>query len=85
MTPTAGHLGVLDEGVRLFPRDRELVYADAALKLRAGLGAEAASLINLGLRLAPTGEMRDKFEALKSALPLPATVPPAVTTPVAGK
>ena len=71
LTPTAAHLGVLDEGVKMFPRDAQLVYADAALKAKAGLVAEAGTLINLGLRVAATGEMREKFEKLKAGLPPP--------------
>ena len=75
VTPTAAHLAVLDEGVRLFPRNVSLVYRAASLKVRAGFAAEADSLITLGLRLAPDGETRAKFEKLKASLPAPAVVP----------
>lgn len=67
--PGADHLGVLDEGVRFFPRTAALVYATAAQKVRAGLVADARSLIDLGLRVATEAETRRKFETLKASLP----------------
>ena len=82
LTPTAAHLGVLDEGVRIFPRDAALVYAAAALKVRAGLLPEAGRLIELGLRVAPDGDTRAKFAALKASLPPPApAATPVVSAP----
>lgn len=69
--PTAAQLAALDEGVRLFPRHTALVYADASLKARSGLIAEAESLIRLGLRVATDADTRAKFEALKARLPAP--------------
>jgi len=84
ITPTAGHLGVLDEGIRVFPRDTGLVYTTAALKVRAGLIREADTLINLGLRVATDADTRAKFEKLRASLPpLPAAAP--AITPAAGK
>ena len=67
--PGADHLGVLDEGVRFFPRTAALVYATAAQKVRAGLVADARSLIDLGLRVATEAETRRKFETLQASLP----------------
>ena len=69
ITPGTDHLGVLDEGVRFFPRTTALVYATAAQKVRAGLVADARSLIDLGLRVATEAETRRKFETLKASLP----------------
>ncbi len=80
VTPGAPHLAVLDEGVRLFPRDTALIYQDATLKIRAGLGESAGALINLGQRVAPDSATRDKFEALKARLPAP-TPPSAPASP----
>lgn len=78
VTPTAAHLAVLDEGVRMFPRDASLVYQDASLKAKAGLVPEAGSLADLGLRVsAADAAMREKFDALKASLPKPATPAPA--------
>ncbi len=76
VAPTAAHLAVLDEGVRRFPRNATLVYQNAALKAKSGLAAEAAALVDLGLRVAPDATTRDKFEALKASLPKP-TAPAA--------
>ena len=81
VTPAAAHLAVLDEGVRLFPRRAALVYQDASLKMKAGLVTEASTLADLGLRVAPDAATRDKFEALKAALPKP-TAPAPATVPV---
>lgn len=72
IAPTAGHLAVLDEGVRLFPRDVALVYQAAELKSKIGLTGDATALVALGLRSAPNGPMRAKFEALRASLPSPA-------------
>jgi hypothetical protein len=69
ITPGTDHLGVLDEGVRFFPRTTALVYATAAQKVRAGLVADARSLIDLGLRVATEAETRRKFETLQASLP----------------
>jgi hypothetical protein len=75
VTPTAGNLAVLDEGVRLFPRDTALIFSTAALKARAGFGPEADTLITLGLRVAADGATRAKFENLKASLPPPGPTP----------
>ncbi|MEI6106232.1 MAG: hypothetical protein WCR49_04370 [Opitutae bacterium] len=77
-SPAPAHLAVLDEGVRLFPRDAALVYADAALQAKAGQFAAAGSLIRLGLRITTSDDMRAKFELLQAALPAP---PPAQPQP----
>ncbi len=70
ITPGADHLGVLDEGLRFFPRNSALVYATAVQKMRAGLVADTRSLIDLGLRIATEAETRRKFETLKASLPV---------------
>ena len=69
ITPGTDHLGVLDEGVRFFPRTTALVYATAVQKVRVGLVADARSLIALGLRVATEAETRRKFETLQASLP----------------
>jgi hypothetical protein len=69
ITPGADHLGVLDEGVRFYPRNTGLIYATAVQKVRAGLAADATLLINRGLRVASDADIRAKFEALKASLP----------------
>ncbi len=72
--PTRGHLAVLDEGVRLFPRRSELVYQTAALYAHNGLDAESADLVKLGLLVAPAGTDHDRFAQLAAQL---AAAPPA--------
>ncbi len=67
--PEPEHLGVLDEGVRLFPREAELVYRTAALKARIGLHAEAAALIAIGLQHTTDAGMRTRLVALQASLP----------------
>lgn len=67
--PTRGHLGVLDEGVRLFPRRSSLVYRAAELNFRHGYRDAAADLINIGWSGAVDETMRQKFEELRRQLP----------------
>ncbi len=69
VTPGADHLTVLNEGIRLFPRNTGLIYGTAVQKIRAGLGIEAAAIIDLGLRVTTEAAMRGKFEALRASLP----------------
>jgi hypothetical protein len=60
----AKHLGVLDEGVRRFPRDADLVQKTAELYLGIGDSKTAAALIQLGVRFAPDAATKARFEAL---------------------
>ncbi len=62
--PTRGHLAVLDEGVRLFPRRVELVYRAAELCAQNGFAPEAATLVQLGLQIAPDAATRERFARL---------------------
>ena len=64
--PTRADLTLLEEGVRMFPRDRELVLRTAALNLRLGHHDTARWLITLGLTLAPDAAARTRFEALQA-------------------
>lgn len=67
--PTRGHLGVLDEGVRLFPRRSSLVHRAAELNLRNGYHVHAAELVEVGLNGAIDETMRTKFEQLQQQVP----------------
>jgi hypothetical protein len=67
-TPTRGHLAVIDEGVRLFPRQTELVVRGAELNLRHGFLQHAAAFIDLGLRIADSDETRARITALQQQL-----------------
>ena len=69
VTPGASHLAVLDEGIRIFPRDGALIYTTATQQVRAGLVADAVRSIDRGLRVSPGAELRGKFETLRASLP----------------
>ena len=56
------------EGVRLFPRDGDLVFAAALLAVQRGFAAEARELVKLGERTAEPGAGRDRFTVLGAAL-----------------
>ncbi len=67
--PTPENLGVLDEGIRAFPRDSEMLYAAAQLYGQAGAPAIASSIGRLGLRFSTEPAARAKFEQLLASLP----------------
>ncbi len=70
-TPTRGHLAVLDEGVRLFPRRLSLVFRAAELNQRHGHAEVAATYAEIAERLAPaSGEERERVVALRRVLGL---------------
>jgi hypothetical protein len=72
--PTPDNLGVLDEGIRAFPRDSELLLNSAQLYVRAGAAPTAASIAKLGLRFATEPAVRARFEQVLKSLPaLPAS------------
>ena len=62
--PTRGHLAVLDEGVRYFPRRTRLVRLTAELYERHGFAREAATMAELGRRAATDDETRRYFTEL---------------------
>ena len=66
--PTRDHLGVVYEGVRLFPRRSLLVYRAAALYADRGYAAEASGLIRLGLLIAADDAERERFTQLQAKL-----------------
>ena len=72
--PTRGHLAVLDEGVRLFPRHSSLVYQTAALFADNGFPAEGAEYVRLGVLFTADAAERERFTSLKARLDA-ATVP----------
>ncbi len=74
--PARGHLAVIDEGVRLFPRRVELVYEAAELFAQNGFAPETATLVELGMRIAPDEATRAQFARL-----LPAALGAAVAAP----
>ena len=68
VVPTRGHLAVLDEGIRLFPRRSDLIYRTAALLAEQNFSADAAALVEFGLRVARDEADRARFVALQETL-----------------
>jgi hypothetical protein len=68
VAPTRGHLLVLDEGVRFFPRQSSLVYRTAELNLRYGYHAHAAELVALGLNGSVDEPTRAAFQSMQQQL-----------------
>lgn len=66
------HLGVLDEGVRQFPRNSELLYRTARLYQAAGVPATARSIADLGVRFATDPAAKARLTELANSLPPPA-------------
>jgi tetratricopeptide (TPR) repeat protein len=57
-TPPRADLGVLDEALRLFPRDAALAYKVATLYRKFGYGEEADAIVDRALRFAETDDAR---------------------------
>jgi hypothetical protein len=76
---------VLVEGVKMFPGHLRLIYETALLCLDADLIEAAHSLAEYGMKHAPEGAPRKKFEQLNATLPpIPAAAAsPAVAAPPA--
>ena len=69
MRPTRGHLAVLLEGVRLFPRQAALVLRAAELHLEHGYAEEGASLLDAAEQVADDPAVRARIAALRAGLP----------------
>jgi hypothetical protein len=69
--PTRGHLAVLLEGVRLFPRQAALVLRAAELHVEHGYAEEGASLLAAAERVAEEPAARERVAALRARLPAP--------------
>jgi hypothetical protein len=67
--PKPEHLTVLDEGVRVFPRDTPLVAHAARLYSQIGLNDRARELAQLGLANSPDAASRSDLEAFLHKLP----------------
>ena len=68
--PTRGHLAVLLEGVRLFPRQTALVLRAAELHLEHGYPEEGASLLDAAERLTEEPATRARIAALRAGIPV---------------
>jgi hypothetical protein len=69
IAPKPEHLAVLDEGVRRFPRESDLVYQVALLHRQIGSLTTAAAIAQVGLRFSTDADTRTKFERLLASLP----------------
>lgn len=67
--PKPEHLAVLDEGVRHFPRQSDLLYRVARLYQQAGAAPTAAAIAQLGLRFSTDDAAKARFEQLLASLP----------------
>lgn len=66
--PKPEHLGVLDEGVRKFPHDSELLHRTAQLYQQAGATPTALAITQLGLRFATDPAAKGRLEELQTTL-----------------
>lgn len=69
--PKPEQLAVLDEGIRRFPRDTNLLLQAAELHRQAGSTPAASAIAHLGRRTAASPEDRSRFERLIQSLPAP--------------
>ncbi len=69
VSPKPEHLAVLDEGVRQFPRNSDLLYRTARLYQLAGAAPTAVAIGQLGLRFATDPAAKSRFEELLASLP----------------
>jgi hypothetical protein len=69
VAPKPEHLAVLDEGVRRFPRDTDLVIETAELYRAAGATATATAVAQAGLRFATEPSSRARLEQVLASLP----------------
>jgi hypothetical protein len=69
LPPKPEHLAVLDEGIRLFPRESTLLYQSAMLYGQAGRPETARAIAQLALRYPQAPAERARFEAFVTAQP----------------
>lgn len=65
--PERGHFDVVVEGVKLFPRNTELLTEAAMLAGKRGFAADAHAIARLGMRVAKEPGDRDRFEMMAAA------------------
>jgi hypothetical protein len=69
VAPKPDNLAVLDEGIRAFPRNSDLLYRAAQLYRQADALPVATSIAKLGLRYSSDDAAKVRFEELLAALP----------------
>ncbi len=83
--PKREEVGVLVEGVRLFPNRLRLLYQTSLFCVDAGMNEVAGSLVDYGLKVAPDAKVRGMFEKLKATLPPTPAAPAAAPARPAGR
>jgi hypothetical protein len=82
--PQAEHLGVVIEGIKLFPRDTKLLLQAALLAAKRGFPAEAKAMAERGVKVARESAEQDRFRMLAASLEreaAPGTAPAAPAGP----
>lgn len=69
VTPSKEDVGALVDGVRLFPGRLKLLFQTAVMAANAGMIETAHSLVDYGIKVAPSPEVKGRFEALKKSFP----------------
>jgi hypothetical protein len=72
--PKPADFVVLSEGLKKFPRDRELIYDTTVLAARAQFHDATRALVNYGIRTARTEKERARYAKLQERLPAPSSV-----------
>jgi hypothetical protein len=67
--PSKEDVGALIDGVRLFPGRLKLLFQTSALAAGAGMIEAAHSLAEYGIKVAPSSEVKARFDALKKSFP----------------
>jgi hypothetical protein len=80
MKPTRDEAVMLVEGAQLFPLRMKLIYQGAVIAADAGELIPAHALVDHGIKYAPEGQAKKRFEELKASLP---PAPPAPPEPAA--
>ena len=65
---TPAQLGMLEEGVRLFPWNLPLIFEATGIDLRQGRAAEASAMVAHGLEVTAEGPARDRLLLLQGQL-----------------
>ncbi len=81
VAPQAEHLGVVIEGVKLFPRDTRLLLQAALLAAKRGFPSEAKALADRGVKVARESAEQERFRMLAASLEREAAAGPAPAGP----
>jgi hypothetical protein len=68
LAPQRDHFDVVLEGVRMFPRNTDLLLQATLLAMRRGFPEEGRSLAKLGQRVSAEISVRDQFRMLETMM-----------------